>query len=265
MLASRPRAATGYGRRASTYYEIHGNGEPVIFLHGLLGAGTYHWRDQYPVLARQYRCILPDLRGHGRTPPDGGFRDTPAQLAGDVLALLDRLQIGQAHVVGLSLGAYVGLHLGVHHSDRLLSLTLSGVVHYHDEEILRRLREQVEIFRGLKDDPRMQAMKERHVHWHWFDLVEAVHADLLERPVRWGAGELGRIAKPTLVLQGDRLLAELDSAVLMREAIPGAELCVLPGAGHTCQWDRPALYTAALLDFLARVPSMAARTVEHSS
>lgn len=234
----------------------------MVFLHGLLGAGTYHWRDQYPVLAAHHRCILPDLRGHGRTSPAGGFRDTPAQLAGDVLALLDELAIGQAHVVGLSLGAYVGLHLGVRHPDRLLSLTLSGVVHYHDGEILRRLREQVEIFRGLRNDPRMQPMRERHVHWHWFDLVEAVHADLLERPVRWSAEELGRIPVPTLLLQGDRLLAEVDSAVLMREAIPGAELCILPGAGHTCQWDRPGLYTAALLDFLGRVPGKASGAAE---
>lgn len=236
-----------------------------MFLHGLLGAGTYHWRDQYPAVAARYRCILPDLRGHGRTPPDGGFHNTTAQLAGDVLALLDGLGIEKAHVVGLSLGGYVALHLGVHHPDRLLSLTLTGVVHYHDTDILNRLREQVEIFRGLKDDPRMQAMRERHEHWHWFDLVEAVHADLLERPVRWSAEDLGRISVPTLLLQGDRLLAEVDSAVLMREAIPGAELCLLPGAGHTCQWDRPALYTAVLLDFLGRTPTMAAGAVEHSS
>ncbi len=236
----------------------------MVFLHGLLGSGTYHWRDQYPTLSGRYKCILPDMRGHGRTPPDGGFRDTPAQMAADVLALLDQLQIERAHVVGLSLGAYVGLHLGVWHSSRLLSLTLSGVVHSHQGEILQRLRAQVDIFRGLKDDPRMQAMKARHMHWHWFDLVQAVHADLLERPVQWSAEDLGRIAVPTLLLQGDRLLAEVDSAVLMREAVPGAELCILPGAGHTCQWDRAAIYTDILQDFLGRVPQIADEQVENS-
>lgn len=229
-----------------------GRGEPVLFLHGLLGTGRYHWRDQYRPVAGRYRVVLPDLRGHGLTPLGDGFAHAPARVAADVLHLLDHLAIPRAHVVGLSLGAYAGLHLAVHHRDRLLSLTLSGVVHDMDPIVVNRLAEQLEIFRQLRDDPRMNGLRRRHKHLHWFDLAEAVHQDLLREPVRWPAEVLAELETPVLLLQGDRIGEEVDSAVLMREAIPGAELCILPGAGHTCQWERPRLYTAALLEFLER-------------
>lgn len=234
------------------HYYARGEGEPVLFLHGLLGTGRHHWRLQYPRVARHFRVVLPDLRGHGRTSAGDGFEHVPAQAAADVLRLLDVLLIRRAHVVGLSLGGYAGLHLAVHHPDRLLSLTVTGIIHDMGPNVVQRLAEQVEIFRRLRDDPRMGDLRRRHRTRHWFELVEQVHADLLARPVRWSSLELSRIPCPVLILQGDRLGEEVDSAVMLRDSIPAAELCLLPAAGHTCQWDRPQLYTAALLDFLAR-------------
>ncbi len=116
------------------YYEIHGNGEPLLLIHGGTMSGAESWAPQIPPLARSFKVVVPDGRGHGRT-TDSAQPISYALMAEDYVKLLDKLGIAKTHVVGWSDGAIVGLYLAQRHPERVLryvgmepNLTVSGLV-----------------------------------------------------------------------------------------------------------------------------------------
>ena len=104
------------------YYEVRGEGEPLLLLHGGMGIGD-DWRHIFPSDPEGYRVIVPDLRGHGRsTSPAEGF--TFRQCANDVRSLLEHLGISQVKSIGLSMGAKTLLHLATAHPARVDAMVL---------------------------------------------------------------------------------------------------------------------------------------------
>src|SRR4029079_761840 len=93
-------------------------GAAGVVLSRPLGATLAMWQPQVPELARRFRVVRYDLRGHGRSPVPPGPYDI-ADLGGDLLALLDRLAVARAHLVGLSLGGMVSLWVAAHHPSRV--------------------------------------------------------------------------------------------------------------------------------------------------
>src|SRR5215210_8119198 len=118
----------------STRVRVHlaeagpGDAPPILCLHGW-PQHWFIWRRVIPLLSDQYRLLCPDLRGFGWSgwPADGDFRKD--RLAEDAVALLDRLEIDRAHVIGHDWGAWVGMLLAVNASDRLRALLALGIVH----------------------------------------------------------------------------------------------------------------------------------------
>ena len=110
----------------SLYYEIHGAGEPILFLHGL-GSSTQDWEFQRDVFAADYQVILVDARGHGRS-------DKPRDLysvsimAQDIITLLKVLEIDAVNVVGLSMGGMTGLQLALDAPDLVKRLVVINAV-----------------------------------------------------------------------------------------------------------------------------------------
>ena len=93
------------------YYEDHGQGEPLLLVHGL-GSSIQDWEYQLPHLQQQRRVVAVDLRGHGRS---GKPRErySMAAFAADVAALIEHLGLPPVHLVGISMGGMVGFQLGV--------------------------------------------------------------------------------------------------------------------------------------------------------
>src|SRR5205814_10638288 len=107
-----------------TYYEQHGTGDPLMLLHGGL-ADASGFALQTPAFAELYRVIVPDRRGHGRTPDvDGPI--TYDLMADDTIALIDELRIGPAHLVGWSDGGDVGLLVAIKRPDLVRKLVVMG-------------------------------------------------------------------------------------------------------------------------------------------
>src|SRR3954463_1183822 len=96
------------------YYEVHGGGSPLVLLHGGMLTIDLSFAGLIPTLATRHQVIGVELQGHGRT-ADIDREITPAALAGDVVALLDHLDIDAASVFGHSMGAAVAIELAVHH------------------------------------------------------------------------------------------------------------------------------------------------------
>lgn len=114
-------------------YLDQGKGTVVVLLHGFSGSASAVWEKRLgakvqilPSFAKEFRVVAPDLRGHGKSDKPHDAKQCGADLAEDVIRLLDNLKIEKAHVVGYSMGSTVAGKLLVSHPDRLLSVTFGG-------------------------------------------------------------------------------------------------------------------------------------------
>src|SRR5947207_12784386 len=109
---------------AEIYYEEAGQGEPLLLVPGLSGQGSF-WSQQVEALRRDFRVIVHDHRGAGRS-THSNIKYSVEQMADDVLRLMDALGIDRAHLVGHSTGGAIGQVLALEHRPRLRSLVLSA-------------------------------------------------------------------------------------------------------------------------------------------
>jgi 3-oxoadipate enol-lactonase len=237
---------------------------PPVLLSNSLGTTSEMWDPQVPALSERYRVVRYDTRGHGSAPvPNGPY--SLDDLGGDALALLDRLGVERAHVVGLSLGGMTGMWLAANapeRVDRLVAMCTSAMLaEEHDWPARAKLvREQ-------GTGAVAQASIER-----WFtpgfaeanpDTVAKLRATLADTPPEGYAGccdaiaamdlrpLLASVTAPTLVVAGaeDPATPPWHGAVIA-SGIPGARLRVIRGAAHLANVSSAAEFTATLLAHL---------------
>lgn len=246
-------------------YRFDGDaGKPVLVLSNSIATTLRMWDRQVDDLARHFRVLRYDLRGHGGSGAPAGAYSLD-RLGRDVIELLDALQIERAHFLGLSLGGYVGQWLGVHAPDRIDRLILSntsshlGPAKLFDERIAAVLRapdmtETAEIFltdwfpaaMRAANGPVIEEFRAmlRTIDRHGLaGLFAAVRDADLRRTIVL-------IARPTLVIAGahDTVTAASHSE-LIAATVPDAKLVVLP-AVHLTNIEYPAEFLAAVLGFL---------------
>lgn len=235
---------------------------PLLLLHSL-GTDLRVWDSQADVLARGFRVIRPDLRGHGLTE----VPSAPCSIGGmarDVLTLLDALGHSCVHVAGLSIGGMVAQALAAQAPDRVASIMLCDTA---------MAIPPPELWRGRAATVRSQGMAAiadsvlaRWVTPAFARTPEArgLRAMLLRTAPEGYAAAADAIAAadlttttrglrvPALVLVGDRDEATpLASAAALRDAIPGARLEVIADAAHIPTLERPDAVTNAILHFLS--------------
>jgi len=113
----------------SIHFEVEGSGEPLVLLHGALASlETWRMEGLVPEVASQFRLVLIDLRGHGRSDkPHDPVAYLISEQVADVVAVLDEIGIASAHVCGFSLGALVAVRLAAEHPARVRSLVTIGL------------------------------------------------------------------------------------------------------------------------------------------
>lgn len=218
---------------------------PVIVLSGSLGSTVQMWRPQVAPLAERFRVLRVDHRGHGGSPvPPGPYRI--ADLAGDVLALLDALELDRVAWCGLSMGGMVGMHLASEAPERISSLTLCCTsAHFPDPSVWT---ERIAAVTAGGTGPLADAVVSRWFTPDW----AAAHPDVVAEAVAMVAqtpdqgylascealrvwdhrDRLPAIAAPTLVIAGsaDAATPVEPHAETMVEGIPDARLEVLDAA-----------------------------------
>jgi pimeloyl-ACP methyl ester carboxylesterase len=235
------------------HFEELGAGEPLLLLHGFTGAGA-DWRHAYDLdeLARRWRLIVPDLRGHGRsTNPGGAF--THAQCARDVGALLDHLGIARFRAVGMSLGGNTLLHMATGVPDRVAAMVLVSATMYYPAQARAIMRQMTEATRSPGEWAEMRAR-----HGGGDDQIRALWANARAfaddyQDMSFTPPRLAIITAPTLIVYGDRdPLYPVEMAVDMYRAIPRASLHVVPGGGHgpIFAGDQKATFVTTSLAFL---------------
>jgi 3-oxoadipate enol-lactonase len=247
-----------------TRYALTGTpGAPTVILSHGLAADLSMWEPQLDMLSPSFSVLAYDIRGHGgssATPGDYSL----AQLAKDVLALMDSLGIAKAHYVGLSLGGMIGQYLGAWHGERLTSLTLCATTSDAPKAAWdARVREA----RELGVAPLAEATVDRWVTPGFKrdqpELMEKMRAMVLGTSLDGYAGcaaairdmelaaVLNRIAAPTLVIAGEAdTSTPLPVLERIAQSIPGAQWLAIADAAHMPTLEQPQLCNPALKRFL---------------
>jgi pimeloyl-ACP methyl ester carboxylesterase len=233
----------------TTYFEVHGEGKPLILLHGGLGSAD-DWFNQVPVFSQQYRVIAPDSRGQGRT-TDSEAPISYHLMAEDTLRLMDYLRIDSAYVVGWSDGGNTGLDLAIHHPERVIALVAYGantspeglqesvIAYLRDSSVDVLQRDNEGKYLNLSPQPERLPI-----------VIEKMRTMWLTQPT-FTAEELAGIKAPTLIVDGqNEEIIRTDHAKAIAKAIPNAELILLPGVGHFAVIEKAAEWNKVVLDFL---------------
>ncbi|TQM09612.1 alpha/beta fold hydrolase [Pseudonocardia kunmingensis] len=233
------------------YYEVHGQGRPLVLLHGGLHTIDLSFRDLIPLLRGSHRIIGVELQGHGRT-ADVEREPTYPAMADDVVALLDHLGLARADVLGFSLGGLVALEMAMRHPGRVDRL-VAAATHfrpegYHDlsDPASVRMPTPAE-FAEMRQEYERVAPDPGH-----FDAFAERLNVLVHGHPGWSAEELGSIAAPVLLVIGDTDFVRIEHAAEMLGLIPHAQLAVLPATRHTEVVQRTDVLVPALTRFLER-------------
>jgi pimeloyl-ACP methyl ester carboxylesterase len=270
-----PYATTNDG--VELYYEEAGSGQAVIFVHEFAGDWR-SWEPQMRFFSRYFRCITYSARGYlPSSVPEDPSSYSQARARDDVIAVLDHLKIGRAHVVGLSMGGFAALHIGIAYPERARSIVIAGCGYGAEPDKKQQFRDECEAVAQLFDrDPaqasrkytigptRVQYQNKDPRGWAEFAQQMGEHsaqgsANTLrgvqkERPSLWElVDDMRRITTPALIVSGDEDEPCLEPSLLMKRSIPSAGLVVFPRAGHTNNLEDPEPFNRALLDFFTMV------------
>ena len=229
-------------------YDRHGEGKPLVWLHGGMGHGP-DWRFIFSTQPAGYQLIAPDLRGHGRST---GARATYSfrQSALDVMGLLDHLGIGPVKLVGLSGGGITALHLATLDPGRVEAMVVISAPPRFPAQA-RAIQRQY-TFEMLSEDEKAR-MRERHRREGQIEILLAqIRAFADGNDPDFTREDLARITADTLIVFGDRdPLYPLSLAVELREGIRRSWLWVVPNGGHGPVFGSAApLFVETALGFL---------------
>jgi pimeloyl-ACP methyl ester carboxylesterase len=229
------------------WYAVFGRGPPVLMIHGGLANSDY-WGHQVRALSKDYRVIVMDSRGHGRSTRDAkpyGYH----LMASDAIALMDYLKIDKAAIVGWSDGAIVGLDIAMNHPERVSRLFAfaansdpSGVANIAASKVFNAyIARAGEEYKQLSPTPSEYQSFVAQISKMW------------KTQPKWTAGDLAKINVATWIVDGDHDEAiKRDNTEFMAAHIPGAGLLIQPEASHFSFLQDPDQFSADVLRFLAR-------------
>jgi pimeloyl-ACP methyl ester carboxylesterase len=260
------------------YYEVSGSGYPLLLAHEFAG-DSRSWEPQVRYFARRYQVITYNARGY---PPSDVPEDVNAysqeQAARDIVGLLRHLNIPQAHLVGLSMGGYAVLHVGLSHPSVARSLVVAGCGYGSVSSERERFQQDSGRIAARLQGEGMAAIAEVYARgptrvqfedkdprgWREFAAQLAEHSavgsalTLLgvqgRRPSVYALeAQMRQLRVPTLIVTGDEDEPCLEPGLVMKRAIPSAGLVVMPKCGHTINLEDPDAFNRIVGDFLTAV------------
>lgn len=267
---------------AKIFYQVHGQGFPLVFSHGL-GGDHLMWMEQARAFKDRYQVVLWDCRGHGRSEvTEGGYAID--QFVEDLYSLLGHLGIERAHIAGLSMGGWISWSFALAHPEAAASLILSDSAGLQEGLPEKERIEKRKMFetsaavalkkgRGplidvtlslmfspgfLKSRPDLIALVRKQIESDpglgYARTIKNMFIEYWETPVEEVKKKLARIQVPALIIAGELdQLTPVPTQQALARAIPGARLELIPGAGHVPNLEEPGLWNRLALEFLSRV------------
>jgi pimeloyl-ACP methyl ester carboxylesterase len=231
------------------YHEAHGDGEPLLLVHGALG-GAHSWPAQLPALAEKYRVHVVEERGRGHTPDvPGPFHYD--DMATDTVAFIERVVGVPVHLVGASDGGIISLLIGMRRPELVRRMVVIGANFHHSAILKESGWTDLDPNAPELDGPRSRyAAVSPDGAEHWSEIVRKV-TEMGNTEPTLTTDDLAHIGVPVLVIVGDDDGMSLGHAVELYEALPHGQLAIVPGASHACFMEKPVLVNRMILDFLA--------------
>lgn len=216
------------------YYEIYGNGFPLLMLHGN-GGSINAFINQIPFFEKYFKVVAIDSRLQGKS---GGSPDTISYnlMASDFCALLDSLKIDSAYILGWSDGGVNGLIMAMQCSEKIKMLAVSGANVVPDSSAVAY--SDILWIRNFVEHSTTASKTEI-----------ALNKMLLYEP-NISDKELGQINCPVLVMAGDRDIIKPEHTIKIFQSIPNASLCIFPDSNHDVLQQHPELFNETVLRFL---------------
>ncbi|MGB2709972.1 MAG: alpha/beta hydrolase [Conexibacter sp.] len=255
------------------YYEVHGEGEPLLAIHGL-SVDTLGWALQVPAWSQSHRAVIFDNRDVGQSSRVASEYEIP-DMAADALALADALGLESFHLLGLSMGGTIAQELALAAPERVRSLTLcvtfgGGGAWGRAQGEAWSARTQAMSREERVDELMLLCFSE--AFYENADQVAFLRSALLGNPHPQESDAFGRqlratsrheardrlgaLALPVHVIGAEHdLLVPVWKSHELAELIPGARLTVIEGAAHGANLERAVDFNAAVLDFLAAAPA----------
>jgi 3-oxoadipate enol-lactonase len=257
------------------YFEEAGSGSPILFVHEF-AADYASWEPQMRYFARRHRCIAYSARGYTPSEVPAADAFTYEHFRDDALAVLDHLGIERAHLVGLSMGAYSSLQVGLHRPERVLSLTRAGVGSGSEQAHIEAFRESAQ--RNARDFETLGSREVAKVYARSPNRIPfkikdprgfAEFVDALSRHDAQGSAhtqrgfqgnrpslyaledQIRRLSLPVLIIVGDEDDACIQPSMFLKQHIPASGLAMFPKTGHILNLEEPALFNETLARFLA--------------
>ncbi|MHA2363533.1 MAG: alpha/beta fold hydrolase [Candidatus Hodarchaeales archaeon] len=251
------------------YYEIHGEGDPLIFGNGIF-MNTTSWVYQTPVFSKKYKVILYDMRGQGQSDKPNEPYSFESH-ADDQKALLDHLDISKVHYISISYGSEMALIFALKYPNMLKSLVICSAVSYigpllknigllwksvclkEDPDLFyystvpfnfseKFIQEQTEFFKQAK---------ERYKQFNFPPAVRLMNAFL---QLDISSSQLSEIKTPTCIIAGEKdiLKPAYPYSALIHEKIPNSEMTIIQEAGHAIVLEKPEEFNNIVLGFLQK-------------
>ncbi len=250
----------------------------MVFVHEF--AGDYRsYENQLRFFSRRYRCIAFNARGYPPSDvPDDVAKYSQARARDDIRDLLDRLEIGRAHIVGISMGGFATLHFGLAYPERANSLVIGGCGYGAEpsrrEQFIAECEASARRFETLtmeeaaaeyaRGPTRIQLQNKDPRGSDEFRRMLAEHSPRgsaltlrgvqSRRPSLFElVDQLQRLTVPALIMAGDEDDPCLEGSMLLKRSIPSAALVILPRTGHALNLEEPALFNSFVADFFHQV------------
>ncbi len=247
------------------YYEIHGEGPPLVLIHGL-GSSTLDWESQVVFLSKHFQTIAIDLRGHGKSGKPPGPYSVPL-FASDTAKLIQFLDLPPAHVAGISMGGMVAFQLALDAPKLVKSLI---IINSGPELVLRTFQERMAFLQRtlivrclgmgqmaqllakiLLPEPHQKSLQRTLVQ-RWAKNDKKAYLASLRAIIGWSvADRISTILCPTLVISADNDYTPVSFKEAYISKMTRAKLAVIRNSRHLSPVDQPGQVNDALMKFLS--------------
>jgi pimeloyl-ACP methyl ester carboxylesterase len=233
----------------NTWYDEHGAGEPLVLLHGGLVDARF-FAPNLAALSERFHVYTPERRGHGHTPDvDGPI--TYQLMTDDTIAFLEQVVGAPADLVGHSDGAFIAMLIAMQRPELVKRLVMISGGYNKSGEAMPDAEWNVELLTQFLGPSYGEVSPDGEAH---FPVVATKIGEMAKTEPNLAVSELAKVTPRSLVMFSDDDLMTLSHAVDMYDALPNAELAIVPGTSHFLTQEKPELVHAIIVDFLTKDP-----------
>jgi pimeloyl-ACP methyl ester carboxylesterase len=236
------------------YYEVYGEGEPLLLLHGNSGS-IDNFLYQIPELSKHFKVVAVDSRAQGRT-SDSDQEISYSLMASDMSQLIDKLKLGKVNVVGWSDGGNIGLELAYAHPEKVLKVITFGA-NYSNENFLAppdsvtmEPNDPIIVQTSTLMKNYSTAFERLSPNQERIPIIKKKLEVLMEKYPNFTLAQLKTINVPIMVVVGDHDLINIDHTITLFKNLRKVQLFIVPGASHLSLVEYPELINSEIIRFL---------------